>query len=94
MYLNIEIPLTLCYSWGDINWKELKDIGAFSGFRKLAAKYAWFGIKEMTRSAIPSLQVMQIQKYIQNLTSADVEKGPAGVRAQAMAKDGRYYSCP
>ncbi|XP_026751877.2 L-2-hydroxyglutarate dehydrogenase, mitochondrial [Galleria mellonella] len=76
------------YRWGDINLRELKEICSFSGFRKMAMKYASFGIKEMARSAIMPLQVMQIQRYIQNLTSADVEKGPAGVRAQAMAKDG------
>lgn len=54
----------------------------------MAFKYASFGLMEMLRSAITPLQVMQIQKYIQNITSADVEKGPSGVRAQAMAKDG------
>lgn len=53
-------------------------------------KYAGFGIKEMVRSALIPLQVMQIQKYIQDITSSDVERGPAGVRAQAMGKDGEY----
>lgn len=76
------------YRWGDINLNELKDICNFSGFRKMAMTYAGFGLKEMARSAIMPLQVMQIQKYIQDITSADVERGPAGVRAQAMAKDG------
>ncbi|KAG6459218.1 hypothetical protein O3G_MSEX011267 [Manduca sexta] len=76
------------YRWGDINIKELKDIIGFSGFRKMAMKYAGFGIKEMARSVVMPLQVWQIQKYIQDLTTADVERGPAGVRAQAMAKDG------
>lgn len=76
------------YRWGDLNVKELKDIIKFSGFRKMALKYAGFGLKEMTRSILMPLQVMQIQKYIQNITTNDVERGPAGVRAQAMAKDG------
>ncbi|XP_063822627.1 L-2-hydroxyglutarate dehydrogenase, mitochondrial [Ostrinia nubilalis] len=76
------------YRWRDINLSELKDICSFSGFRKMAMKYAGFGIKEMARSAIMPLQVMQVQKYIQEITSADVERGPAGVRAQAMGKDG------
>lgn len=71
----------------------MKDILAFSGFRKLAMKYASFGIKEMTRSIFTSLQVKQVQKYIQEITSADVENGPAGVRAQAMGKDGKNPLC-
>lgn len=70
--------------------KELREIIRFSGFQRMALKYASFGLKEMTRSLIMPLQVMQIQKYIQNITSADVERGPAGVRAQAMAKDGKH----
>ncbi|XP_013178983.1 PREDICTED: L-2-hydroxyglutarate dehydrogenase, mitochondrial [Papilio xuthus] len=76
------------YRWGDVNMKELREIIRFSGFQRMALKYASFGLKEMSRSLIMPLQVMQIQKYIQNITSADVERGPAGVRAQAMAKDG------
>ncbi|KAJ8721443.1 hypothetical protein PYW07_002218 [Mythimna separata] len=76
------------YKYTDFNMKDFKEIIGFSGFRKLAMKYAGFGIKEMTRSIFTSLQVKQVQKYIQEITSADVETGPAGVRAQAMAKDG------
>lgn len=74
-----------------MNVKELKDIITFSGFRKMAFKYAGFGLKEMTRSVITPLQVMQLQKYIQDITTNDVERGPAGVRAQAMAKDGKLF---
>ncbi|CAF4893001.1 unnamed protein product [Pieris macdunnoughi] len=76
------------YRWRDYNMKELKDILSFSGFQKMAFKYAGFGLKEMSRSIFIPLQVKQIQKYIQEITSADVESGPAGVRAQAMGKDG------
>lgn len=57
----------------------------------MALKYAGFGIKEMARSLIIPLQVKQVQKYIQDLTTNDVERGPAGVRAQAMGKDGKFY---
>lgn len=70
--------------------KELKEIISFSGFQKMAFKYASFGLKEMSRSMFIPLQVMQIKKYIQDITSSDLERGPAGVRAQAMSKDGNY----
>ncbi|KAI5635545.1 FAD dependent oxidoreductase domain-containing protein [Phthorimaea operculella] len=76
------------YRWSDVNMAELKDIMGFSGFRQMAGKYLGFGLKEMLRSAIMPLQVLQVQKYVQELTTADVERGPCGVRAQAMAKDG------
>lgn len=76
------------YKWSDVNSKELKEILNFSGFQKMALKYAGFGLKEMMRSVFMPLQVMQVQKYIQEITTSDVERGPAGVRAQALAKDG------
>lgn len=56
----------------------------------MASQYAGFGMKEIMRSAIMALQVKQLQKYLQDLTTADCERGPAGVRAQALGKDGRY----
>lgn len=80
------------YRWTDVNFKELKDVILFAGFRKLALKYATFGMKEIMRSAIMSLQVKEVQKYIQDLTTKDCERGPAGVRAQAMKKDGKYVT--
>lgn len=54
----------------------------------MALKYAGFGIKEMARSLIMPLQVKQVQRYIEDLVNENVERGPAGVRAQAMGKDG------
>lgn len=56
----------------------------------MAYKYIGFGLKEVIRSALIPLQVAQLQKYISELSEVDVERGPAGVRAQAMAKDGKF----
>lgn len=79
------------YSWGDIKLSELAQIIMYPGFRKMAMKYAGFGFKEMIRSFIVPLQVMQLQRYIPELTEADVMQGPSGVRAQAMEVDGNTY---
>lgn len=76
------------YRWSDINFADLKEIMSFSGFRKLAMKYASFGLKEMVRSIITPLQVRSLQKFIKEIKTSNVERGIAGVRAQAMAKDG------
>lgn len=78
------------YSWGDINLRDLKDIVTFSGFRRLAVKYIRFGLTEMARSLIVPLQVKNIQRFIKEIKTKDVTSGPAGVRAQAMAIDGKY----
>lgn len=76
------------YKWSDINAKELIDAVTYSGFIKLALRYVSYGSKEMVKSAIPSLQVKDLQKYIPSVTAADIKRGPAGVRAQAMDADG------
>lgn len=76
------------YRWGQINFKELLDIVRYPGFRKMAWKYAGFGLKETMRSFFIPLQVSQLQRYIPELVLADVLPGPSGVRAQAMGVDG------
>ncbi|RZC35557.1 L-2-hydroxyglutarate dehydrogenase, mitochondrial-like, partial [Asbolus verrucosus] len=76
------------YSWFDINFKELFDSLSYSGFQKLALKYTGYGIQETMKSAFTSLQVKDLQKFIPEITSADVKPGPAGVRAQALDQNG------
>jgi 2-hydroxyglutarate dehydrogenase len=48
----------------------------------MAFRYIGAGVKEISQSLIPQLQVQELQKYIPDITVADVSKGPAGVRAQ------------
>ncbi|XP_050727429.1 L-2-hydroxyglutarate dehydrogenase, mitochondrial-like isoform X4 [Eriocheir sinensis] len=76
------------YRWTDIDLRELWEAITYRGFQKLALKYITFGMKEITRSAIPRLQVATLQKYIPEVTAKDITRGPAGVRAQAMNVDG------
>lgn len=38
----------------------------------------------MAKSAFMSLQVKQLQKFIPNIETKDVSRGPSGVRAQAV----------
>ena len=54
----------------------------------MATRYIGAGIKEISGSIFPSLSVKQLQKYIPDITRADVTRGPSGVRAQALKVDG------
>lgn len=54
----------------------------------MAFRYIGAGIKEISQSLIPALQVKELQKFIPDITMADISKGPAGVRAQALKRDG------
>lgn len=42
----------------------------------------------MSKSIFPSLQVKELQKFIPGITTSDIKRGPAGVRAQALKADG------
>lgn len=46
------------------------------------------GSQEVIKSAIPALQVRSLQKFVPSITAADVQRGPAGVRAQALDMSG------
>lgn len=72
------------YRWSDINVPELFDAVTFTGFVKMASRYLTYGSMEMIKSALPTLQVKALQKYIPQITAADISRGPAGVRAQAL----------
>lgn len=54
----------------------------------MATRYIGAGIKEISASIFPALSVKQLQKFIPEITSADISRGPAGVRAQALKIDG------
>lgn len=76
------------YRWRDINLLELWDSLRYAGFRRLAAKYIGFGLSEMAKSAWLPMQVKELQKFVPSIGEFDVSRGPAGVRAQALAEDG------
>lgn len=54
----------------------------------MATRYIGAGVKEISQSIFPSLAIKELQKYIPEITRADVSRGPAGVRAQALKNDG------
>lgn len=76
------------YRWKDINLPDLFDALLYPGFVRMAGRYLTFGLKEMIKSALIPLQMKDLQKYIPEITEADVSRGPAGVRAQALSTTG------
>jgi L-2-hydroxyglutarate oxidase LhgO len=77
------------YQRWKINPRDLLEILSFSGFWKLAAQYWKMGLAEMYRDFVKAAYVKELQRYIPDLQSYDILPGPSGVRAQALAKDGR-----
>ncbi len=77
------------YSRTDFSFKDVLAMSLFSGFWKMAAKHYKMGLIEYYRSLSKSAFVKSLQKLVPDITDEDIEPGGAGVRAQALEKDGR-----
>jgi L-2-hydroxyglutarate oxidase len=67
---------------------ELVEALRYPGFQKLARKYWKTGLAEMARDFSKPAFLRSLQRYVPELTAADLIPGPSGVRAQALAPDG------
>ncbi|XP_012147409.1 L-2-hydroxyglutarate dehydrogenase isoform X2 [Megachile rotundata] len=77
------------YRWYDINIRDCIEMAKFPGLYKLCFRYFIPGCHEIIKSIFYPLAVKDLQKFIPEVTYKDVKRGPAGVRAQALDKDGK-----
>ncbi|HUH06730.1 MAG TPA: L-2-hydroxyglutarate oxidase [Egibacteraceae bacterium] len=76
------------YRWRDVRAGEVREILAWPGFRALARRHWRTGVKELAGSLSKRLFVREARRYVPALSHRDVVPAPAGVRAQAVARDG------
>lgn len=76
------------YKKTDINLKDLAETLTYKGFIKLAGKYMKVGAGEMVRSVSKQKFTESLQQLIPAIEKDDLVPAPAGVRAQALNKDG------
>lgn len=76
------------YKVYDFSARDLADALSFRGLQKLVMRNLTYGMGEMYRGVFIGAQVKNLQKYIPELSLSDVLRGPAGVRAQALDRDG------
>ncbi len=76
------------YRWRDIDLGDLAEVARFPGWWKLAAKYWKIGAGEYYRSLSKNAFVTALQELVPELSHADLEPSPAGVRAQAVSPEG------
>ena len=76
------------YSRTDFSFSDVMQMASFPGFWKMASKHYKMGFKEYYRSLVKSSFVHSLQKLIPEITGDDIEPGGAGVRAQALERDG------
>lgn len=77
------------YRKTDLNLKDFSAAVSHLGFLKLAARNWRMGLGEMWRSWNKAAFVNALQKLIPEIKSEHLIAAPAGVRAQALGKDGK-----
>ena len=76
------------YGKMDINLRDLAETLGFAGFRRMARRYWRTGAAEMWRSFSKAAFVAGLRRLVPDITAADLEPAPAGVRAQAVTAEG------
>jgi L-2-hydroxyglutarate oxidase LhgO len=76
------------YRRRDVDVGDLLEVVRAAGFRRLARAHWRTGSAEVARDLSRRLFVRAARRLLPELTVADVLPGPAGIRAQALARDG------
>ncbi|MCV9967681.1 L-2-hydroxyglutarate oxidase [Pararhizobium sp. BT-229] len=77
------------YSFGDVDPKDLWEMIRFPGFRRVITNNMRYGLGEMANSLSRRRYLALCQRYCPELELADLHPHPAGIRAQAVSRDGR-----
>jgi (S)-2-hydroxyglutarate dehydrogenase len=76
------------YKKFSFNPKDVLDYMAFPGFWRVIGTHFSAGVEEMRNTLWKQSYLAQCRKYCPSLTLADLEPGVAGIRAQAVLRDG------
>lgn len=76
------------YRKGSVNLRDARDVLGFGGFHRVAAANVRTGLREMRNSLFKRGYLAQCRRYCPELTAADLLPREAGIRAQAVLRDG------
>jgi L-2-hydroxyglutarate oxidase len=74
---------------GDMRSRDVVDTFAWPGTWRLLRRWWPTGVSELRKTALRSAFVRAVARYVPELHEEDVEPAFAGVRAQALGRDGR-----
>lgn len=80
------------YRWRDVDAKFVGGLMRQPGMWKVAAQHWQQGAAEIWRSVNRRAYVRELQKYVPSVTSGDLVSARAGVRAQAVDRNGDFLS--
>ena len=76
------------YGRGDFNLRDAYETLSWPGTARMMRRHWRAGISELSRSLRKRLFIRDLQRYVPSLTAEDAVPAPAGVRAQAVDRDG------
>ncbi len=76
------------YRWRDVSLRDLAEMAAFPGFWRMLGGHGRAGVAELRNSLWRKGYLDQCRKYCPQLELDDLQPYPAGVRAQAVMRDG------
>ena len=76
------------YRLGRVRVRDLGGTLAWSGTWRLAARFPRTAVRELRWASSRRAFVGELRRFVPELRAADVVPGPAGIRAQAIARDG------
>ncbi|MFF4622955.1 L-2-hydroxyglutarate oxidase [Nonomuraea jabiensis] len=82
----------LALAYEGYTWRNIRNVGQILGWPgtlRMARSHWRTGIKEVYGSLVKGAFVRGARRYVPELTAADLVRTPGGVRAQAVARDGR-----
>lgn len=77
------------YPRGSVRVRDVASYAAFPGMWRFGRRNLLTGLTEMRDSVLRSGYLRQVQKYAPSLGTEDLLPYPAGIRAQAITRDGR-----
>ena len=76
------------YDWGSVDLGDIRDTLGFPGFWRLAARNYREGAREVARSLSRRRFGESLRRLVPEVRDSDLVPAPAGVRAQAVQRDG------
>jgi L-2-hydroxyglutarate oxidase len=76
------------YSWGRIKARDVAEVASYPGLWRLARRHFRYGLTEVRRSLSKRRFADSLARLVPAITGEDIVPAGAGVRAQAIARDG------
>jgi L-2-hydroxyglutarate oxidase len=77
------------YTRTSVSWPDAAEMTQYPGFWRMARRFWWTGVYEQFRSLSREQYAEDLRRMTPGLTADDLRPGGAGVRAQAVDRDGK-----